>query len=116
MATKFAQFRYGGDNGIWTSTTANVSKDALTTGQAFQNYCPITQLGIQAVPGTRFFLNYGTEPIIVGPSGIWEIDTRAGVTIDALSFDPTSLDLNVTTESMPGLIVDFIYEGVGRET
>lgn len=115
MATKFAQFRYGGDNSVWTSTSAPISRDTLTTGEAFRHYCPITQLGIQAVPGTRFFLNNGVEPIIIGPTGIWEIDTRAGITIEALSFDPTSLDLNVTAESMPGLIVDFIYEGVGRE-
>lgn len=113
MATKFAQFRYGGDGAVWTSTSASVTRDGLTTGEAFRNYCPLTQLGIQAIPGTRFFLNYGTEPIVVGPAGIWEIDVRAGVTIEALSFDPVTLDLNVTSESMPGLIVDFIYEGAG---
>jgi hypothetical protein len=42
MATKFAQFRYGGDGAVWTSTSASVTRDGLTTGEAFKNYCPLT--------------------------------------------------------------------------
>jgi hypothetical protein len=35
---------------------------------------PIVQLGIQSVPGTKFYLNGSNNPIIIGNTGIYELD------------------------------------------
>ena len=46
----------------------------LSTGSAFYPYTPIVQLGVQALPGTMFMLNGSQDPIIIGASGMFELD------------------------------------------
>jgi hypothetical protein len=36
----------------------------------------ISQLGIQGRPGTSFYLNGSTLPIVLGETGIYEIDLQ----------------------------------------
>lgn len=72
----------------------------------------IVQLGIQTLPGTKFYLNHSVAPTIVGYTGIYELQLNADVSITALSFDGSSLSLigNDSTHPEGYLIVDAIYE------
>ena len=70
---------------------------------------PISQLGIQALPGTKFYLNGSNDPIIIGHTGIYELDLEGLAEITALSFDAKSIEaINGNNNSF--LIVDIIYE------
>ena len=50
---------------------------------------PIVQLGIQTLPGTKFYLNNSIEPIIVGYTGIYELDLDNQTEIFKLTFNNT---------------------------
>jgi hypothetical protein len=65
--------------------------DNLYNGTIFTNYLPITQIGIQTLPGTKFYLNEATTPIMVASTGIYELDLEGLSTITSLSFDYNSL-------------------------
>lgn len=89
--------------------------EAFTTGSLFdgtkggKKYVPILQLGIQTVPGTYFYLNGGLDPIIIGSTGIYELDLNGEVEISKLEIDRDSL--NRINEMQNGyLIIDIIYE------
>ncbi|MBO7535626.1 MAG: hypothetical protein J6T34_00605, partial [Bacilli bacterium] len=73
------------------------------------NYLPIVQLGVQCLPGTKFYLNNSSDPIIIGSTGIYEIDLIGETEISALSFDSGSIS-SVNNNDNASLIVDMIYE------
>ena len=89
---------------------------AFTKGTLFdgtlensKRYVPILQLGIQSIPGTRFYLNDGVDPITIGSTGIYELDMNNGVEISKLAMDVSSM--NKINEMQNGyLIIDIIYE------
>ena len=71
-----------------------LNKNNLMSGTIFHNYTPITQLGIQALPGTVFYLNDDTirsNPIIIGYTGIYELNLEGIAEINTLCFDEKSL-------------------------
>jgi hypothetical protein len=73
---KIMQFRYFGDNDD-KNFPKGLSANDLTGGEIFNDYVPITQLGIQAPPGTIFYLNAPTKSdnsIIMGNSGLYELN------------------------------------------
>ena len=70
MKKQLQQFRYFGDQSSKTST--GLTKDNLISGSIFPD--SIVALGIQTYPGVKFYLNGADEPIIIGSSGIFEID------------------------------------------
>ena len=76
-------------------------------GSIFPN--PILQLGIQSLPGTKFYVNGNPTPVLVGVTGIYELDLQGEVEINSLTFDPTSL---TAIDEAPGsyLLVDVIYD------
>ena len=88
---------------------------AFSTGSLFdgtkggKKYVPILQLGIQSIPGTYFYLNGGLDPIIIGSTGIYELNLTGEIEISKLEFDFQSLQ---RINEMPNgyLIVDIIYE------
>lgn len=110
MAQQFKQFVYCGPGSSYN--TAGLTASALIDGSAFNGYTPITQLGIQAPPGTKFNLNYSTLPIIVGFTGIFQIDLSTGGNIEAIKFYSDSIN-KIAENSSSILIVDLIYEGEG---
>jgi len=65
MAKKIKQFRYYGENNENNqplTVVGNTGPRAMNyldfmNGNVFANYYPIVQLGIQAMPGTKFYLN-----------------------------------------------------------
>ena len=110
MANKVIQVRYYSDNDKTNTYPGDVNRFRLITGEAFDSYTPILQLGIQTIPGTKFYINKKvTEPIYVGQSGVYEIDFNNKTSIGSLSFDLESIEL---IHQNPGgyLIVDIIYE------
>lgn len=107
------QFRYYGARNAKNQPT-ELSKANLVSGSAFANNMPIIQLGIQSLPGTQFYLNGSRNPIIIGTTGIFELDLNGIAEINALSFDGKSIDVianaNQSQPTSAFLIVDIIYE------
>ncbi len=118
MARKVKQFRYYGENNsnnqptltqISNGSTEQTTYVKYVNGEVFANYYPILQLGIQAIPGTKFYLNDSVEPIIVGYTGIYELDLEGQAEITKISFDRYSLQqINQLNNAL--LIVDIIYD------
>ncbi len=84
----------------------------LVTGALFSDKMPIYQIGIQSLPGTKFYLNESQDPVMIGSTGIYELDLHEKSTISGLRFDPESVKtiekaLNTGTGY---LIVDIVYE------
>lgn len=82
----------------------------LVSGSAFANCVPIVKLGIQSLPGTRFRFNTNLEWIVLGATGLYEIDLKdsAGSIID-LKFDKQSIQ-NISDNNNAYLIIDIMYE------
>ena len=115
MAKKIKQFRYYGENHE-LNYPPTITKGELHTGRTFSltNNAYIQALGIQAIPGTKFFINSGKtyEPIIIGASGIFELSLADGYEVKTLNFDLGSLDLIDDPTNGAYLIVDAIYNDV----
>ena len=111
MARKVYQVRYYGDNEMnGKNQPAGLTGNRLRSGSAFSQYTPMKQIGIQTMPGVKFYLNNSTEPIIVGSTGIYELNVENLTEITALSFDTASLNMINQTPSMSYIIVDILYE------
>nr|DAG27293.1 MAG TPA: hypothetical protein [Caudoviricetes sp.] len=90
---------------------------AFSTGSLFdasnnanaKKYIPILQLGIQTIPGTYFYLNGGVDPIIIGSTGIYELDLSGDVEISKLEFDLASLQ-RINEMQNGYLIIDIVYD------
>lgn len=109
MAKKVAQFRYYGIDSN-KNFPKGITKAKLQSGSIFNNCYPITQLGIQALPGTEFYLNGNNKtPIIIGSTGIYELSLEGVSEITHLAFDRYSLSTIETTPTAY-LIVDIIYD------
>ena len=117
MAKKIKQFRYYGENNENNQPLTVVGNTGPRTmnyldfmnGNVFANYYPIVQLGIQAMPGTKFYLNNAIQPIIVGYTGIYELDLEGSIEISKLTFDRNSLEkINELNNGL--LLVDIIYD------
>ena len=111
MARNIKQYRYYKESDPDKNQPASLVKAALIDGSVFENpSCfPIVQLGIQALPGTKFYLNNSIEPIVIGYTGIYELDLDNQAEIIKLTFNKTSMDL--IDENPNGyLIVDVLYE------
>lgn len=108
MAKKIQQFRYY-PKGVSVYPEGLKASGLSGGGNAFANYLPIIQLGIQTLPGVKFRLNGASNEIIVGSTGIYELDVSDGAAITMLSFDAASLKM--IDESGTGyLIVDILYD------
>lgn len=101
------QFRYYGENSTKNYPT-NLTYDELLMGNIFRTLGNVTHLGIQAIPGTIFYLNSGIHPITVGSTGIYELNLQGLTVLTSITFDPTSL--TQYSDSTNGLIIDVIYD------
>lgn len=110
MARLVKQFRYYGENSN-LNYPSEVSYAALATGNIFKNTPGITQLGIQADPDLKFYVNNGTDPIYVGATGIYEIDLEGLGTISSIRIDRDSLRAIDYSSKKNSLMIDIIYEG-----
>ena len=111
MAKVVRQYRYY-EEGNSKNQPEDATLEAFEIGSVFfeeSKLAAITQLGIQTLPGTKFYLNNAKKPIIVGATGIYELDLEGISEINSLFFDKHSLE---TIESIGNayLIVDALYQ------
>ena len=110
MAKHIMQFRYYNDEQGNNNQPEDLNAESLNKGTIFAKYLPFTQLGIQALPGTRFFLNDNIEgPVIIGSTGIYELELEGISKISSLKSDSKSLKL-IADNPNAFLIIDVIYE------
>ena len=110
MAKHIMQFRYYNDEQGNNNQPEDLNAESLNKGTIFAKYLPFTQLGIQALPGTRFFLNDNIEgPVIIGSTGIYELELEGISKLTSLKFDSKSLKL-IADNPNAFLIIDVIYE------
>ncbi len=128
MARNIFQFRYyndqsalnwprGATSGDWAATTidkpnARAFWSTEWEGQTpLPSHAPIIQLGIQTIPGTKFYLNGSKYPTTIGVTGIYEINVEDGMTIESLAFNRVSME-RIKENDGAYLIVDIL---VGEE-
>lgn len=111
MAKRVKQIRYYSDNSANNYPIDNNKPTYrnLVSGSLLSKFVPILQLGIQTLPGTKFYLNGSNNPIIVGNTGIYELDLESLPKINSLQFDASSLSL-ISKNNSAYLIIDIIYE------
>ena len=61
------------------------------------------------MPGTKFYLNEATDPIIIGATGIYELDLDGQAEITNLQFEARSMKL-IKENNNAFLIIDIIYD------
>ena len=103
------QYRFGNNDIQPNNSDEQINATNLINGGIFANHVPIIQLGIQTLPGVKFYINGSDEPIIIGVTGVFELDCTAGTYITALRFEKASVEMINGTPSAY-LIVDTIYE------
>ena len=109
------QLRYYGENdnrNYPNEEGKKISAENLITGQIFQEYIPIVQLGVQydsdlSIP---FYINEGGNPILTHPYGLFELDLTDKTAIQVLRFNV--LDENGQSKITNGkpLIIDIVYK------
>lgn len=83
----------------------------LVHGNIFEHLGPISHIGIQGVPGTKFYLNGASFPITIGFTGIYELDLDGQGYIYSIRFDKNTLETYYTEDSATRLLIDIVYEG-----
>lgn len=110
MAKQIMQFRYYNDtNTHEKNQPENITAESLIDGSVFSPFLPFTQLGIQAWPGTHFYLNNATTPIIIGQTGIYELELEGISEITNITFSPDSINM-IKENSNAYLIIDVICD------
>lgn len=112
MAKKIIQFRYFGELND-KNYPLTITKTKLMSGVIFDGYTPIIKLGIQSLPGTKFRLNANQDYIMIGGTGLYELDmTQGSGTITSMNFDEISLT-NIDENNDGYLLIDMLYEEEG---
>lgn len=106
---KVKQFRYYG-NGNTLNEPGGMLKTVLTSGHLFDGIA-ISQLGIQGRPNTCFYLNETAYPIILGDTGIYELDLQDRGTITSIAF--VDNDAFKHYETGDRLLIDVVFEDTG---
>lgn len=83
----------------------------LVNGNIFESLGAISSLGIQGIPGTKFYLNGASFPITIGKTGIYELDLGEHGRIHSIKFDRQSLEDYYTPDDTNRLLIDVLYEG-----
>ena len=109
MAKQIKQFRFYNQKSARQNYPSNITMANLASGSIFSSYMPVVQLGIQALPGTKFYLNNSNDPIIIGQTGIYELTLEGLSEITALEIDRNSLTA-INNNIGAYLIVDILYE------
>ena len=108
MSKRVKQFRYINKNSP-ANYPDGLTYQNLTSGVAFQGCPSIIQLGIQALPGTKFYVNGGYSPVIIGTSGIYELDLNGLSEISSLYFNGDSIRA-IEESDIATLLIDILYE------
>lgn len=109
MAKEIFQLRYFGE-GHGNNFPTTISQQMLLEGSFLPKNSSIIKLGIQSIPGLKFYINDNTSPIMLGSSGLYEIDlTHTTGVITSLKFDNQILD-NFSNYNNSYLFIDMIME------
>lgn len=115
---EIVQYRYYGQGDTHNTPTESDSLnwiggfDGSNRYNLLSNLGPAIKIGIQTLPGVKFYLNGNTNYMIVDHTGVYELDlSDISTTISELSFDPKSVALIDTVENA-GLIVDIMYKKI----
>lgn len=114
MANRVKQFRYYSDGSENNQPKIMPSGESVTyanyvSGEVFGNHFPVTQLGIQALPGTKFYLNHALEPVLIGVTGIYDLELNEQTQITKIQFGVDSMQI-LKDNNNAYLIVDIIYD------
>ena len=116
MKKVLRQFRYYGsdENTSSLNAPAGIDKAKLQSGDIFFSSsdvlsATIVSLGIQTIPGVQFYLNDSVDTIIIGSTGIYELELEGISKISSLKFDSKSLKL-IADNPNAFLFIDVIYE------
>lgn len=112
MAKQVKQFRFYSDGNPKNSIMKDGSKldsKMLMNNNIFQSYPEISQIGIQSLPGTEFYLNNSTYPIMIGNTGIYELDVNGITDISNIYFEEKSIKA-INKSATAYLIIDIIYD------
>ena len=107
MAKQIYQYRYYPKLDTRNQPT-DLNETNLVNGTIFADNMPITQLGIQTLPGVQFYLNGSTNPITIGTTGIYELDMSTEAIITSLRFDYESIQL-IKGSQTAYLIIDIVW-------
>lgn len=106
MTNIVEQYRfYGADNPNNYPEEATMAK--YIDGTIFDSRYIISQLGIQSLPGVKFYLNGSLIPITIGASGVYDLDIRNGFRVTDLSFSGGSME-RINEDDSGYLIVDIL--------
>lgn len=119
MANKIKQFRYYNDtNNLGKNSPSVITIDGADVDVSYAHYVsgavfgecfPVLQFGIQSLPGTKFYLNNGNDPIIIGSTGIYELDLEGQTEITQIQMDGGSMK-TINDNDSAYLIIDIIYD------
>lgn len=119
MANKIKQFRYYSDtNNLGKNSPSVITIDGADVDVSYAHYVsgavfgecfPVLQFGIQSLPGTKFYLNNGNDPIIIGSTGIYELDLEGQTEITQIQMDGGSMK-TINDNDSAYLIIDIIYD------
>lgn len=116
---EIAQFRYYNSAGN-KNYPADIKASTWYQGNIFQGCGVISHLGIQGYPGVRFYLNGSKSAIMIGETGIYEINLENLGRIYSIQFIKEDLEKFYDTVNQEEdinknriLIVDIIYEKAG---
>lgn len=114
MANKIMQIRYyGADSDKNSDTELNTKLTQEIVGNIVRG--PIVSLGIQtSLPGLSFYINNSERSVIVGISGIYELNLSDLNKIYSLVFAKQSI--NAINNGSHYLIIDILYEDEGGST
>ena len=108
MTQNFKQFVFC-KNGSAKNSPSNLTGANLVAGNIFLDYQPISQIGIQAPPGTKIYFNNNDSPIIIGYTGLLELDfSSTGGSISSIAVDQASIDY-ISSNDSAILIIDIAY-------
>lgn len=113
MKKVLRQFRYYGSQETSLNAPSSIDKERLRSGDIFFSSsdvysATIVSLGIQTVPGVQFYLNDSVDTIIVGSTGIYELNLSDGYEIKSLRFTQESMEL-IDHNTSAYLIIDVVY-------
>ena len=111
MASKylFNQVIYNADNSDYNVPSSLVTQKDVNT--VLRTYTSIYHLGVRTIPGTKIYFNGDTEhPIIIGFSGVFEIDFTdlSQGFISNISVDADSL-AKIAENKSAYLVFDILY-------
>lgn len=111
---RIMQFRFYGENDA-RNYPKNYTLDSWITN-VLANCGAVSHLGIQGEPGVVFYLNDGNNPIVLGFTGIYELDLEGIGRITNLRFNKEKListyPSDPSSSDSKRILVDVIYDGL----